>query len=95
MIDLVVREDRRRAMVYVRQKKNRGEFTVQLVPHRCETLAGKVTGVMVILEDITELKTTPGRTAAVRRAVSRAGRKHHDILYATDEQGVITYIARR
>jgi len=62
-------------MVYVRQKKNRGRIHCSISSAPLRDTAGKVTGVMVILEDITEPQTTPGRTAAVRRAVSRAGKK--------------------
>ena len=94
MIDLVVREGPHTGMVYVRQKKNRERIHCSISSAPLRDTAGKVTGVMVILEDITELKQHQEELRRSEEQYRELVENINDILYATDEQGVITYISQ-
>jgi PAS domain S-box-containing protein len=94
MIDLVARQGPQTGMVYVRQKKNRERIhcSISSAPLRDNT--GTVTGVMVILEDITELKKHQEELRCSEEQYRELVENINDILYATDAQGTVTYISQ-
>lgn len=94
MIDLVVRQGPQTGMVHIPQKKNgeRIHCSISSAPLRDNT--GTVTGVMVILEDITDVKKHQEELRRSEEQYRELVENINDILYAIDAQGTITYISQ-